>query len=249
MSPALQGQVALVTGASRGIGRAVAQRLAKDGALVVVNYLRNVFAAEETLRLIHDAGGQAEVAPFDVANSAAVQESVSALIGRLGRCDILVNNAGMTLDTLALRLKEADWEQVIAVNLRGTFNCSKAVARSMLRAHYGRIINMSSVAGSLGNAGQAAYAAAKAGVEGFTRAMARELASRNVTVNAVAPGFINTEMVAGLPDTQRTQYQALIPVGRFGTADEVADVVAFLARPECGYITGQVIGVNGGLYM
>jgi 3-oxoacyl-[acyl-carrier protein] reductase len=245
----LRGQVALVTGASRGIGRAVAACLARAGARVVVNFLRNQEAAEETLRLIHDAGGEAELLQFDVADADAVQAAVCGLVDRLGRCDILVNNAGITVDTLLLRLKDTDWDQVMAVNLRGTFNCTKAALRSMVRARYGRIVNMASVIGSMGNAGQAAYAAAKAGIMGFTKATAREVAGRNITVNAVAPGFIDTEMVAGLPEATRKGYLELIPVGRLGTADEVADVVAFLARPECGYITGQVIGVNGGLYM
>ena len=154
----------------------------------------------------------------------------------------------MTVDTLLLRLKEADWERVMAVNLRGTFNCTKVVARAMMRARYGRIVNMTSVIGEMGNAGQAAYAASKAGIIGFTKSMARELASRNITVNAVAPGFIATEMVAGLPETTRSGYLMLVPVGRLGTAEEVADAVAFLVRPESGYITGHVLNVNGGLY-
>jgi 3-oxoacyl-[acyl-carrier protein] reductase len=249
MSVPLQEQVALVTGASRGIGRTVARRLAQAGTHVAVNFLRNVPAAEETIQLITRAGGRAEALQFDVADFEAVRQAVANLVERLGRCDILVNNAGMTVDGLLLRLKPTDWDQVMAVNLRGTFNCTKAVARSMLRAHYGRIVNMTSIIGSMGNAGQAAYAAAKAGLVGFTKSMARELASRNITVNAVAPGFIETEMTAGLPDSTRAEYVKLIPIGRLGTADEVADAVAFLARPESGYITGQVIGVNGGLYM
>ena len=249
MSVPLQEQVALVTGASRGIGRTVARRLAQAGTHVAVNFVRNVAAAEETIQLIAAAGGRAEALQFDVADFDAVSQAVSGLVERRGRCDILVNNAGMTVDGLLLRLKPTDWDQVMAVNLRGTFNCTKAVARSMLRAHYGRIVNMTSIIGSMGNAGQAPYAAAKAGLVGFTKSMARELASRNITVNAVAPGFIDTEMTAGLPDATRAEYVKLIPVGRLGTADEVADAVAFLARPESSYITGQVIGVNGGLYM
>ena len=249
MSGPLHDQVALVTGASRGIGRTVACRLAQAGVHVAVNFVSNTVAAEETVRLITDAGGRAEPAQFDVADANAVTHAVSSLVKRLGRCDILVNNAGMTVDGLVVRLKATDWDQVMAVNLRGTFNCTKAAARSMLRAHYGRIVNMTSIIGSMGNAGQGPYAAAKAGIVGFTKSMARELASRNITVNAVAPGFIETEMTAGLPDATRAEYVKLIPVGRLGTADEVADAVAFLARPESGYITGQVIGVNGGLYM
>jgi 3-oxoacyl-[acyl-carrier protein] reductase len=249
MNASLKGQVGLVTGASRGVGRMVACRLARAGAHVVVNFLRNAAAAEETLSGIEAEGGQATLAQFDAADPEAAQLAVSGLVERLGRCDILVNNAGMTVDGLVLRLKAADWDQVMAVNLRGTFNCTKAVARSMVRARYGRIVNMASIVGSTGNAGQAAYAAAKAGIIGFTKAMGRELAGRNITVNAVAPGLIDTDMVASLPEAVRTEYVKLIPAGRLGTAAEVADAVLFLARPESAYITGQVIGVNGGLYM
>jgi 3-oxoacyl-[acyl-carrier protein] reductase len=249
MSAPLHGQVALVTGASRGIGRTVATTLARAGAGVVVNFANDVTAAEHTVHLITEAGGTAEPARFDVGDAEAVHGAISRLLDRLGRCDILVNNAGLTADTLLLRLKVDDWDRVMTVNLRGTFNCTKAVARTMVRSRYGRIINMSSIIGSMGNAGQAAYAAAKAGVVGFTKSMARELAGRNITVNAVAPGLIETDMTASLPEATRTEYVKLIPVGRLGTAAEVADAVAFLARPESGYITGQVIGVNGGLYM
>jgi len=249
MTRPLEGRVALVTGASRGIGRAVAVRLAHDGAHVVVNYQHNAAAAAETVALVTAAGGGAEVLQFDVADGEAVRRAVTDCLERLGRCDVLVNNAGMTVDTLLLRLKDADWDRVMAVNLRGTFTCTKAVTRAMIRAQFGRIVNMASVIGAMGNAGQAAYAAAKAGIVGFTKAVARELAGRNITVNAVAPGFIDTEMIAGLPEATRSEYLQLIPVGRLGSAEEVADAVAFLARPEASYITGQVLGVNGGLYM
>lgn len=249
MSAILHGQVALVTGSSRGIGRAVAVRLAADGAHVIVNCVHNRGAADETAALISAAGGTAEVVPFDVGDPDAVTVAVDAVLERTGRCDILVNNAGITKDTLLLRMKETDWDRVMAVNLRGVFSCSKAVARTMLRARYGRIVNMTSVIASMGNTGQVAYAAAKAGIVGLTKSLARELASRNITVNAVAPGFIDTEMVTNLPESMRSEYLKIIPVGRLGTVAEVADAVSFLARPAAAYITGQVIGVNGGLYM
>jgi len=239
----------LVTGASRGIGRTVAWRLAAAGARVLVNFLHNTAAAEETVRAILGNGGHAELAQFDVADAETAERAIADLLKRFGRCDILVNNAGMTVDTLLLRLKSRDWDRVMEVNLRGTFNCTKAVLRAMVRARYGRIVNMTSVIGAMGNAGQAAYAAAKAGIVGFTKAMAREVAARNITVNAVAPGLIQTEMTARLPESVQSEYVKLIPVGRLGTPEEVADAVTFLTRPESGYITGQVIGVNGGLYM
>ena len=249
MTVALHEQVALVTGAARGIGHTVAAYLAQAGAVVAINYLRNTPAAEGVLAEIRAGGGRATLAQFDVADSDAVNAAVTRLVEEFGRCDILVNNAGITIDALLLRQKPADWDTVMAVNLRGTFNCTKAVARTMVRARYGRIVNMTSIIGSMGNAGQAAYAAAKAGIVGFTKSTARELASRNITVNAVAPGLIETEMTASLPEATRTGYVELIPAGRLGTAADVAEAVLFLVRPECGYITGQVIGVNGGLYM
>jgi 3-oxoacyl-[acyl-carrier protein] reductase len=249
MSSVLSEQVALVTGASRGIGRAVACRLAAMGAKVAINFVSNETEAKTTLKLIEHKGGSGMLARFDIADAAAVDGAVEALLAAHGRCDILVNNAGMTVDTLLLRLKPEDWNRVMNVNLGGTFNCTKAVIKGMVRARYGRIVNMTSVIGVMGNTGQAAYAAAKAGIVGFTKSMARELASRNITVNAVAPGFIDTEMVARLPEAVRTEYLKIIPVGRLGSVDEVADAVAYLARPEASYVTGQVIGVNGGLYM
>jgi len=249
MSAALAGQVALVTGASRGIGRGIARRLAADGAHVYVNYIRDANAAAETVRLIGEAGGSAAPLPFDVADSEASAAAIGALVKEAGGLHVLVNNAGMAIDNLLLRLKPEDWDQVMAVNLRGTFNCTRAASRPMLRAHHGRIINLTSVVGQMGNAGQSAYAAAKAGIIGFTKSMARELASRQVTVNAIAPGLIETEMTAYLPEDRRTEYLAVIPAGRLGTVEEVGELVAFLARRETGYITGQVIGINGGLYI
>lgn len=249
MSGILRGQVALVTGASRGIGRAVAERLARDGAFVVVNYLQNRSAAEATLAAIHAAGGQAELCPFDVARGEAVTEAIDTLVARHGKIDILVNNAGLTRDNLLLRLKEEEWDQVMGVNLKGLFLCTKAVVRSMIRQRRGRIINLTSVVAQTGNPGQVAYSTAKAGICGFTKTLAKELASRAITVNAVAPGFIDTDMTRSLPESIKTSYLNLIPAGRWGTAEEVAEAVAFLASPLAGYITGQVINVNGGMYM
>jgi 3-oxoacyl-[acyl-carrier protein] reductase len=249
VSAGLQGQVALVTGASRGIGRAIAERLAREGALVLVNYVQQQAAAEETCAAIAADGGQAALCRFDIANGAEVTAAVQQAVERYGKIDVLVNNAGLSIDNLLLRLKEEEWDRVIDVNLKGAFLCTKAVVRSMLKQKGGRIINLTSVVAQTGNAGQAAYTAAKAGVIGFTKTMAKELASRSITVNAVAPGFIETDMTGSLPDQVKSGYLSLIPAGRWGTAAEVAELVAFLAGPLAGYITGQVINVNGGMYM
>jgi 3-oxoacyl-[acyl-carrier protein] reductase len=245
----LSAQVALVTGASRGIGRAVAERLAQEGATVVLNYVQNEAAAQEVYTTIQTAGGQAQLSRFDITQPDAVTTAVQQIIDQHGRIDILVNNAGLALDALLLRLKEDDWERVMDVNLKGSFLCAKAVARTMVRQRAGRIINLTSVVAQTGNAGQAAYSAAKAGVIGLTKTLAKELASRTITVNAVAPGFIETDMTGSLPEQVKTGYLSLIPAGRWGTTAEVAEVVAFLAGPLAGYITGQVINVNGGMYV
>jgi 3-oxoacyl-[acyl-carrier protein] reductase len=249
VSAGLQGQVALVTGASRGIGRAIAERLAREGALVLVNYVQQQAAAEETCAAIVANGGQAALCRFDIANSAEVTAAVQEAVERHGKIDVLVNNAGLSIDNLLLRLKEEEWDRVIDVNLKGVFLCTKAVARSMLKQKSGRIINLTSVVAQTGNAGQAAYTAAKAGIIGFTKTMAKELASRSITVNAVAPGFIETDMTGSLPDQVKSGYLSFIPAGRWGTTTEVAELVVFLAGPLAGYITGQVINVNGGMYM
>jgi 3-oxoacyl-[acyl-carrier protein] reductase len=245
----LQDQIALVTGGSRGIGRAVVLGLGGLGARVIINYAANHAAAEETLKKLTDAGGVGELVPFDVSDERQVDSAVKKIVDRHKKIDIVVNNAGVTSDNLLVRLKSEDWDRVLAINLRGTANCTKAVCRGMIRERYGRIINISSVVGQTGNAGQSAYAASKAAIIGFTRAMARELASRGVTVNAVAPGYIDTEMTEKLPEDLKQEFLRSIPLGRFGGGEDVAATVAFLAGPGAGYITGQVIAVNGGLLM
>ncbi len=245
----LQNQIAIVTGASRGIGRAVALSLSRSGAYVVVNYRDNRAAAEEALNALAAQGGQGEVCAFDIAQENQVEAAVKNIVDRHRKIDILVNNAGVTSDSLLMRMKPSDWDQIIGTNLKGTVLCTKAVSRVMIRQHEGRIVNLSSVVGQMGNAGQSLYAASKAGIIGFTKAMAREVASRGVTVNAVAPGFIESDMTARLPDSLRQEFLHSIPLGRFGTCEEVAEMILFLAGPGGAYVTGQVFNVNGGLYM
>jgi len=242
----LDAKIAVVTGASRGIGRAIALKLAAEGAKVVVNYAGNVHAAEEVVKKIEGLGGEAFAFQCDVADSAAVDAMVKETIARFGAIDILVNNAGITRDALLLRMKEEDWDSVLATNLKGMFLCTKAVSRRMMKQKSGRILNMASVVGVAGNAGQANYAAAKAGVIGFTKSAAKELASRNITVNAIAPGFIATDMTAAL---DREEILKTIPLARLGVPEDVAETAAFLVSDKASYITGQTIHVDGGMVM
>lgn len=243
------GKVVLVTGGSRGIGRQVSLRLANAGAKVGVNYVSNSSAAEQTVSEIEKAGGSAFLAPFDVSDSTAVQEAVKEITGAHEGIDILVNNAGITRDGLMARMKDDDWDQVLNTNLKSAFICSKAVMRGMMKKRWGRIINMTSVIGFLGNAGQVNYAAAKAGMVGLTKSMARELASRGVTVNCVAPGYIVTDMTSDLSEDIQEAIKAQIPLGTLGQPEDVAAAVEFLASADSGYITGQTLHVNGGMYM
>jgi 3-oxoacyl-[acyl-carrier protein] reductase len=245
----LAGKVALVTGASRGIGRAIALRLAEAGADVVVNYAGSEQAAADVVAQIEALGRRAMKVQGDVGSSAAAEELVKQTLEAYGRIDILVNNAGITRDNLIMRMKEEEFDQVIHTNLKGVFNCLKAVTRPMMKQRSGRIINISSVVGSLGNAGQANYVAAKAGVIGLTKSSAKELASRGITVNAVAPGFITTDMTDKLSDDMKAQLLAQIPLARLGEPDDIAKAVVYLASDDASYMTGQTIHIDGGMYM
>ncbi len=243
----LSGRVALVTGASRGIGRAIAMKLAAQGATVVAAAReRN---AEATVAEITAAGGKAEVASLDVGDPAAIEALIAGTLERHGQIDILVNNAGITKDQLMLRMKRADWDAVIGTNLTGAFSLTQAVLKPMVRQRGGRIVCISSVVGQSGNAGQANYAASKAGLIGFVKAVAQEVASRNITVNVVAPGLIETDMTRAITEDARGEWAARIPLKRLGTPDDIAAAVCFLASDEAAYITGQVLAVNGGMYM
>ena len=245
----MKGQTALVTGGSRGIGRAICLELARNGANVAVNYAGNAQAAEAVAEECRALGAEAFILQADVADSAACAAMVKEALSRLGRLDILVCNAGITRDNLALLLKDEDFDAVLDTNLKGAFSCMKAAYRPMMKQKYGRIVAMSSVVGLRGNAGQVNYAASKAGVIGMTKSLAKELASRGVTVNAVAPGFIETDMTAALAEPARAAAQGSIPMGRLGGPEDVARAVAFLASDGAAYITGQVLAVDGGMSM
>ncbi len=245
---ALAGKVALVTGASRGIGKAIALRLGMAGA-TVVGTATSEAGAEAISKTLAEHNIPGAGMCLDVTDSAAVEAVIKAITTQFGAPLILVNNAGITKDNILMRMKDEEWDDVISTNLTSIYRTSKACMRAMTKARFGRIINISSVVGSMGNAGQSNYAAAKAGLEGFTRSLARELASRNITVNAVAPGFIDTDMTSGLPEEHRQHMLSHVPLGRLGRPEEIAGVVAFLAGEEGGYVTGETLHVNGGMYM
>lgn len=245
----LEGKIAVVTGASRGIGKAIAGKLASQGATVVINYNGSADKAEEVKKEIESAGGKAEVMQCNVADFAACEQFMKDIVEKFGRIDILVNNAGITRDGLMMRMSEADFADVIDTNLKGTFHCIRFASRQMMKQRSGRIINMSSVVGIAGNAGQVNYSASKAGVIGMTKSAAKELASRGITVNAIAPGFIETDMTSVLSDKVKEATLTQIPLARLGHGEDVAAAAAFLASEEASYITGQVLNVDGGMQM
>src|ERR1019366_8389355 len=245
----LDGRIALVTGGSRGIGRACCEALAAQGATVVVNYVKGETAAREVAEAIGAKGGKADVAGFDVADSKAVDAAVDVLVKRHGKIDILVANAGISIDGLLLRLKDDDLDRLFATNVRGAIACARACSRGMMRARWGRIIFMSSVVGEMGNVGQTAYAASKAALIGAAKSIAREYASRNLTVNVVAPGYIDTDMTSGMTPEMKEQLARLIPLGRTGAARDIASACVYLASDEAGYVTGQGLRGNGGMHM
>lgn len=245
----LDGKVAVVTGGSRGIGRAISQRLAAMGALVYINYVSRPDAAEETRKIIEDKGGKAAIIQFDVADGEQVQAGFKKIVAEAGSIDILVNNAGITRDGLMARMKESDWDDVLTTNLKGAFLCAKAAAKPMMKKKWGRIVNISSVVGFSGNAGQVNYASAKAGLSGLTKSIAREFASRNITVNGVAPGYIVTEMTDAMSDEAQAKIKSEIPMASLGTPEDIAGAVAYLVSEDGRYVTGQTLHVNGGMYM
>jgi 3-oxoacyl-[acyl-carrier protein] reductase len=248
--PHHKSRVVLITGGSKGIGRSVALAFAREKAIIIlVHYDPDESASQETLRLLAEEGAQAEAHKVDVSSFSQVQALFKDVLARFKRIDVLINNAGITRDTLLMRMTEQDWDAVLAVNLKSVFNCTQAVIRTMVKQREGRIVNIASVVGQTGNAGQANYAASKAGIMGFTKTVAKEVAGRQITVNAVAPGFIDTEMTAILPEKVKQSFMDQIPLGRMGETEDVADAVYWLCSPGAAYVTGQVIHVSGGLYM
>jgi 3-oxoacyl-[acyl-carrier protein] reductase len=243
------GRVAIVTGGTRGIGRAIAYRLAEEGVNLAISYRSDDDAAEETAEKARSDSVECELFKGDVTSPEAVEALFRGVSEAFGRVDILVNNAGITRDNLMMRMKEEEFDEVLRTNLKGTYLCTRAVLRPMVRRRWGRIVNVSSVVGLVGNAGQANYAASKAGIIGFTKSVAREVAQRGITVNAVAPGYVETELTGSLPENVKEQIRSQVPAGRFGEPEEVAEVVAFLAAEEAGYVTGQTIAVDGGMTM
>jgi 3-oxoacyl-[acyl-carrier protein] reductase len=244
-----RGRVAIVTGGGRGIGRAVAVRLAEEGASVAISYRKDAAAAEEAAAAVRAAGVECEIFKGDVASPEDVQALFKGVGDAFGRVDIVINNAGITRDNIMLRMKEEEFDDVLRTNLGGTYLCTRAALRPMVRARWGRIVNVSSVVGLVGNAGQANYAASKAGIIGFTKSVAREVAQRGITANAIAPGYVETELTGSLPEDVKDRIRDQVPLGRFGEAEEVAEVVAFLAGEGAGYVTGQTIAVDGGMTM
>lgn len=246
----LREQVAVVTGAGRGIGRAVARKLSQLGAFVVVNYSRSEKDAASLVEEINGAGmGNAQALKFDVSNPDEIEAGFETILAQHKKVDILINNAGVALDGLLIRTKNSDWQRTMDINLSGAFYCARAAAKSMMKTRAGRIVNISSVIGEMGNAGQTAYAASKAGMFGMTKSLARELASRGITVNAIAPGYIVTDMTETIAEDKKGELMKMIPLNRLGTVEDIAEAVAFLCLPAANYITGQVLNVNGGMYM
>lgn len=242
------GKVALITGSSRGIGKSIAKDLASKGAFVIINYASNEQAAQSVKDEIESKDGKCEIRGFDVSSYSQVNDEIDSIVKDHGELNFLVNNAGITRDTLLMRMKEEDWDAVINVNLKGVFNCTKAASKYMVKQKSGRIVNISSVVGEMGNPGQSNYSATKAGIIGFTKSVSRELASRNITVNSIAPGFIETDITSGLSDKVKEYYLGQIPLSRFGSPEDVSGVVSFLLSDAASYITGEVIRVNGGMY-
>jgi 3-oxoacyl-[acyl-carrier protein] reductase len=243
------GRVAVVTGGGRGIGRAIAARLAGEGAQLAISFRKDDAAAEESAEKVRAAGVKCELFKGDISSPGDVEALFEGVSDAFGRVDILVNNAGITRDNLMMRMKEEEFDEVLGTNLKGTYLCTRAALRPMVRARWGRIVNVSSVVGLVGNAGQANYAASKAGIIGFTKSVAREVAQRGITVNAVAPGYVETELTGSLPESVKEQIRDQVPMGRFGEVEEVAEVVAFLVGEGAGYVTGQTIAVDGGMTM